>query len=197
MGEAELAGDIGHGTPVQKEGTQGLVLTVLGLAGFAKELLAAQVIPDRSSKMSHLFRANRCENGSQETPGEAREEAIPACLAEKIPWLRHSWLQKSPGQGVQHENCLALARRRKGVTLCWPKLQKTRKNRRQAWKSVTQLSFAEIGDQRYAGFDPAIPAGHGSRSRNTAPHAAQRECDQRRSSRCTPFHEQSQDQTPG
>ena len=40
---------------------------------------------------------------AQETPGAAREEAIPACLAEKIPWLRHSWLQKSPGQGVQHE----------------------------------------------------------------------------------------------
>ena len=55
VGEAELAGDIGHGTPVQKEGTQGLVLTVLGLAGFAKEVLAAQVIHDRPSKMSHLF----------------------------------------------------------------------------------------------------------------------------------------------
>ena len=36
VGEAELAGDSGHGTPVQKEGTQGLVLTVLGLAGSRK-----------------------------------------------------------------------------------------------------------------------------------------------------------------
>jgi len=35
-------------------------------------------------KCHTFFRANRCENGSQETPGEAREEAIPACLAEKF-----------------------------------------------------------------------------------------------------------------
>src|SRR5438552_8861904 len=33
-------------------------------------------------KCHTFFRANRCEKGSQESPGEAREEAIPACLAE-------------------------------------------------------------------------------------------------------------------
>src|SRR5262249_40531556 len=58
VGEAELAGDVGQGTPLQKEGTQGLVTALLGLAGFAEELLAAQVVHDGPSQVSLLFRTD-------------------------------------------------------------------------------------------------------------------------------------------
>jgi hypothetical protein len=59
VGEAELARDVGHGTPVQEEGTQDLVMAMLGLLGLAEELLAAQVIHDGSSKVSLLLGKNR------------------------------------------------------------------------------------------------------------------------------------------
>ena len=58
VGEAELAGDVGQGTPLQEEGTQGLVLALQRLAGFPEELLAAQVVHDGPSKVSLLFGAN-------------------------------------------------------------------------------------------------------------------------------------------
>jgi hypothetical protein len=58
VGEAELARDVGQGTPVQEEGTQGLVMALLGLAGFTEELFAAQVVHDEPSKVSLLFGAN-------------------------------------------------------------------------------------------------------------------------------------------
>jgi hypothetical protein len=59
VSEAELTSDVGQGTPVQEEGTQGLVVALLGLARFAEELLAAQVVHDRPSKVSLHFEAMR------------------------------------------------------------------------------------------------------------------------------------------
>jgi hypothetical protein len=58
VGEAELPRDVGQLTPVQEEGTQGLVMALLGLAGFPEELFAALVVHDRLSKVSFLFGAN-------------------------------------------------------------------------------------------------------------------------------------------
>jgi len=52
VGEAEVTSDVGQGTPVQEEGTQGFVVALLGLARIAKELLAARVVHDRPSKVS-------------------------------------------------------------------------------------------------------------------------------------------------
>jgi hypothetical protein len=57
VGEAELTSDVGQETPVQEEGTQGLVVALLGLARFVEELLAAQVVHDRPSKVSLHFEA--------------------------------------------------------------------------------------------------------------------------------------------
>jgi hypothetical protein len=57
VGEAELAGDVGQGTPLQEDGTQRFVAALLRLLGFAEKVLAARVIHDRSSEMSHNYRA--------------------------------------------------------------------------------------------------------------------------------------------
>ena len=59
VSEAELTSDVGHGTPVDEEGTHGLVVALLGLARFAEELLATQVVHDRPSKVSLHFEAMR------------------------------------------------------------------------------------------------------------------------------------------
>jgi hypothetical protein len=63
VGKAKLARDVGQGTPVQEEGTQGFVAALLRLLGLAEELLAAQVIHDRPSKVSSGFQAKRCRKG--------------------------------------------------------------------------------------------------------------------------------------
>lgn len=55
--QAELPRDLGQGTVLQEVGTQDLIVALLRLAGFAKELLASQVVHDRPSEVSLLFRA--------------------------------------------------------------------------------------------------------------------------------------------
>ena len=57
MRHAELARDVRQGTALEEKSTQGLIVALLGLAEFAKELLASQVVHDRPSKVSLLFRA--------------------------------------------------------------------------------------------------------------------------------------------
>jgi len=59
VGKTKLARDVGQGSSIQEESTQGFVATLLRLLRFAEELLAAQVVHDRSSEVSHHFRAKR------------------------------------------------------------------------------------------------------------------------------------------
>jgi hypothetical protein len=55
VGEAELASDVGQGASFHEEGAQSFVVALLGLVGFAEELLTAQVVHGRPSRVSlHL-----------------------------------------------------------------------------------------------------------------------------------------------
>ena len=60
VGEAELTSDVGQGTPVQEEGTQGLVVALLRLTGFKEKLLTTLVVHDRPSKVSRISLGANC-----------------------------------------------------------------------------------------------------------------------------------------
>jgi hypothetical protein len=60
VSEPELATDVGQGTPLQEEGTQGLVVALLRLRWIAEKLLTVLVVHDRPSQVSRISLVENC-----------------------------------------------------------------------------------------------------------------------------------------